>query len=58
MVEGSSFGSASAPSVSITLKVEDLDKKSSALADDAKKMSHLTVRTIATNIIVLQVCII
>ena len=55
VAEGGSFGSTPAPSVSITLKVEDVDKKSAALADDSKKLSHLTVRITKNPT---QVCII
>jgi hypothetical protein len=43
VAEGHSIGSTPAPSVSITLKVEDLDKKSAALAEETKKLSHIKV---------------
>ena len=43
MSEGSSFGSSPKLSVSVDLKVEDLDKRSTSLADETKKLSRLTV---------------
>ena len=43
MAEGGSFGSTSAPSVSINLKPDNFNKKSAALVDDTKKLSNLTV---------------
>ena len=43
MSEGSSFGSSPKLSASVDLKVEDLDKRSTSLADEAKKLSRLVV---------------
>ena len=43
VVDGGNFGSSPCPNVSINVRVEELDKKSAALVDEAKKLSRLSV---------------
>lgn len=49
MADGVNFGSSSLPTVSVDLKMDDLDRRSVLLADEARKISRLTVSAVVTN---------
>ena len=54
VMEGGKFGASPCPSISINVRVDDLDKKSGSLADDAKKLSKLTVSQYSRVLVFIQ----